>query len=1110
QLTRFNNYLNAFDPTKSVFELTKRLENIERLWDEFGDCQSRIELLDETELNSDQRSLFEKDFYENVSQAQEYISTAQASTTTETNKPVVSSFNDLNVLNNIKLPTLKLTEFNGAYTEFTQFIDSFNALVHNNSSLSNVQKFFYLKSCLKNEPLQVISSLEVTDGNYQIALDLLKERYENKRVIINNHLKQIFDLPALYKENAVALRKLLDNFIKHTRALKNLGEQTDTWNSILIYLLSNKLDAVTKKAWEVSIASNTLPSIEDFTKFLAQRCQVLETLNPINQQNSANPNVKYSTSRTSNVKESKPNTNTQTNNENSTVTMCSANSSITPTFDTVLLSTAVVYIYNNNNEPIKCRALLDSASMSNFITRSLFEKLGLRGNNTNIPIFGINNSMSRSSTRTNAKIQSLHHSYNTVLPFFVLDNISGKIPANTIAISKINVPNNIQLADNEFNKSQHIDLLIGAQVYYDLLCVGQIKTGKNQPIFQKSKLGWLVSGPVALNQTISPQTCLLSTNDVQNQLERFWQIEETGYKPKFLTREEQICEQHFEQNCKRDENGRFTVVLPVKKEYTQIGDTKEIAIKRLISMENKFKNNENLRKCYTEFMHEYIDMNHMTKINPTEIETTNVTYYLPHHAVEKSSSVTTKLRVVFNASQLSTSGKSLNDMLLVGPNIQDDLISIITRFRTHNFVIKADIAKMYRQINIDENQRDLQRIVWRNHPDEVIDHYRLNTVTYGTASASFLATRCLKQISIDMKDSHPIASKVILNDFYMDDLITGSKNLESVKQLKNDIQNILQEYGFELRHDSTIVLSWIAAEPSTWKTFVCNRVAQIQELTSKNMWYHISSTDNPADIISRGCTPQQLIKSNLWKYGPAWLKNDETNWPISAVTYIPDIPEDRNEILAHVSTLLIDYDIINKFSCYTKLRRVTAYVLRFLNNVRSKQSERVIGSLTFKEINKATNVLVKIIESVLNSRPLCPLTSDPNDFEPLTPGHFIIGTALTSLPQEDVSSIAPYRLSDFQRHQLIIQHFWKRWSREYINTLQQRTKWQHHKANSLKPGLLVIVKEDNTPPLSWLMGRIVKTYPGRDGVVRVADIQTKNGVINRSFSKICVLPIDTV
>ncbi|KAJ8951233.1 hypothetical protein NQ318_010261 [Aromia moschata] len=97
QLTRFNNYLNAFDPTKSVFELTKRLENIERLWDEFGDCQSRIELLDETELNSDQRSLFEKDFYENVSQAQEYISTAQASTTTETNKPVVSSFNDLNV-----------------------------------------------------------------------------------------------------------------------------------------------------------------------------------------------------------------------------------------------------------------------------------------------------------------------------------------------------------------------------------------------------------------------------------------------------------------------------------------------------------------------------------------------------------------------------------------------------------------------------------------------------------------------------------------------------------------------------------------------------------------------------------------------------------------------------------------------------------------------------------------------------------------------------------------------------------------------------------------------------------------------------------------------------
>ncbi|KAJ8933312.1 hypothetical protein NQ318_011650, partial [Aromia moschata] len=404
QLTRFNNYLNAFDPTKSVFELTKRLENIERLWDEFGDCQSRIELLDETDANPNVKYSNKNIFEKHASKTFAHVST---------NKP--------------QCPYCK--------------------------------EFHFIYRCLKFK-----------------------------------------DLPIAY--------------------------QVDVKNAI----------------------KNTT------------RCFIL-TKNNSNDSN-INANNSEGTSRTSNVKESKPNTNTQTNNENSTVTMCSANSSITPTFDTVLLSTAVVYIYNNNNEPIKCRALLDSASMSNFITRSLFEKLGLRGNNTNIPIFGINNSMSRSSTRTNAKIQSLHNSYNTVLPFFVLDNISGKIPANTIAISKINVPNNIQLADNEFNKSQHIDLLIGAQVYYDLLCVGQIKTGKNQPIFQKSKLGWLVSGPVALNQTISPQTCLLSTNDVQNQLERFWQIEETGYKPKFLTREEQICEQHFEQNCKRDENGRFTVALP--------------------------------------------------------------------------------------------------------------------------------------------------------------------------------------------------------------------------------------------------------------------------------------------------------------------------------------------------------------------------------------------------------------------------------------------------------------------------------------------------------------------------------------------------------------------
>jgi len=103
-------------------------------------------------------------------------------------------------------------------------------------------------------------------------------------------------------------------------------------------------------------------------------------------------------------------------------------------------------------------------------------------------------------------------------------------------------------------------------------------------------------------------------------------------------------------------------------------------------------------------------------------------YYLPHHAVFKETSSTTKLRVVFDASCKSTSGLSLNDTLLIGPTIQDDLFSTLARFRTFQYAMTADITKMYRQVFIDESQRSLQRIFWRESPQEDLNSLRSRMV----------------------------------------------------------------------------------------------------------------------------------------------------------------------------------------------------------------------------------------------------------------------------------------------------------------------------------------------------------------------------------------------
>lgn len=167
---------------------------------------------------------------------------------------------------------------------------------------------------------------------------------------------------------------------------------------------------------------------------------------------------------------------------------------------------------------------------------------------------------------------------------------------------------------------------------------------------------------------------------------------------------------------------------------------------------------------------------------------------------------------------------------------------------------------------------------------------------------------------------------------------------------------------------------------------------------------------------------------------------------------------------------------------------------------------RVVGNakLTFEEFS---TVLTQI-EAVLNSRPMSPLSSDPNDFLPLTPAHFFIGRPLTAPAYEDLTTTTSTRLTRYDRLEQLKQHFWQRWSREYISELQRRTKWMANK-DDIAPNSLVLIKEENVPPFRWRMGRIIRLYSGKDEISRVADIRTATGVIQRACSKICPLPVPT-
>ncbi|KAJ8977812.1 hypothetical protein NQ317_000069 [Molorchus minor] len=986
QITRFETFLESLSSDKSkICQIAGRLDKLSLVWTAFDEVQTNIELIQVGKAESIQK-------VKSDIQPNESFPVSQGAQI------------------EVKLPQIKLPEFSGDYTGWYEFRDTFSSLISNNSKLTGIQKFYYLQSALRGEAKHVISHLEVSEHNYATAWTLLKSRFENKKGNSNNS-----------EENTSP---------SHNRSAEN-----------------------------------------------TQVASVANTNENLNEPERDTSNISISTHCSQQIK-----------NENY-----------------VLLTTALVNIYDRQNNPIQCRALLDSGSQSCFITEELFS-----------------------------------------------NKITDNIPQFTMNCADVNIPQNLNMADPEYYKSKPIDILIGSGLFYELLSVGQIKLGQDKPILQKSVLGWLIAGPLNIPQTYINIACHSLTNErVNSQLEQFWLIEEVSHK-KMYTKEESECERDFLETFQRNAiTGRFSVKLPFRDNYTKLGDSLVSAKKRFYSLESRLMKNPNLRVQYSNFMQEYLQMGHMTEISPDD-DNNKLTYYLPHHGVINESSITTRLRVVFDGSAKSSTNLSLNDVLKVGPTVQDELFNILIRFRKHNVVLTSDIAKMYRQVEIHPSQRDFQRIVWRADPSEPLRHFNLNTVTYGTASASFLATRCLQQLAYENKEKYPLASQIISEDMYVDDLLTGAHDLDSAKQLFKDLNSIMHSACLELRKwtsnkpiifennkaqysdiqnfiitgeqscktlgimwnsltdkflytnskfnsnsnatntatkrqilsiisqvfdplglvgpyvvkaklilqtlwvlkldwdesipqdlfikwqefynklpflskieiprqitipmfieahihafsdasqtaygtciylytrdstgqvsvqliaaksrvaplktqtiprlelcgallmvtlvqkvvsalkidindifywcDSTIVLAWLLIEPANLKTFVANRISQIQQKTQVSQWHHVASEENPADIISRGLYPDQLSNSSLWWHGPDFLKSSASTWHEPKDTdSINIIPELRNTAL-HTSSNELPDTIFDKFSCFFKLQRITAYCLRFIQN----------------------------------------------------------------------------------------------------------------------------------------------------------------------------------
>ena len=780
----------------------------------------------------------------------------------------------------LKLPKLDLPKFDGSYSQWSSFVDPFDGAVDSMTSLTDSQKLFYLKGLLTGEAARLLTSVNVTDANYSVARDILKTRYENRRAIVREHISKIINAAPVTKQDSTSLRALWQEVDEQRRALVALSIQSEEMDIYTIHLVVDKLDAESRRQWELEHPGTDIQTYNQLRDFLTTRCRALEAAqaNKILQSTQGIgfgqasgkaqiPSYKKSQSyltthrhpsclkckenhalysceqfRRLNVADRKKFVqdvklcfnclrsghmvkdcssqkgcrtcgklhNTLLHNEVITQSSSSEDKpkptisqspQVTSTIDNsqVLLQTALMLDKRGN--PIQCRTLLDCGSQINLITNSCRSRLGLNLERSEA-FFTVAGAAQMTSMGTSQIEFQADNSIIKTTATVVRGKITLPLPA--VSFQKpMDLPK-AKLADPSFNQSAEIDMLLDAQLYESLR---RGKTVEHAGLhLVETVFGYVATGVIKTNNIEQPSPIVNHIMHQDNHLQKFWETEEIAMpKQKLFTDEELAVTKHYDDTTIRDSEGRFIVEMPFVKPTPSLGDSVQHALKRFESQERRLMTNTNLHKQYKAFIDEFMSLGHLEPVPEDQIDNgCSNHFYLPHHAVIKESSTTTKLRVVFDGSAKTTTGISLNDTLMVGPTLQPDIFDLLVRFRQYKVGLTADIAKMYRQIGLSSTAKPFHRIVWRNDPSQEIKHLQMTRVTYGIASSSYHSVRSLQETSKLTVNKR--VSQAILNDFYVDDFLSGSNSVIEAAELQDENVKTLDKAKMQLR-------KWVSNEP---------------------------------------------------------------------------------------------------------------------------------------------------------------------------------------------------------------------------------------------------------------------------------------------------------
>ncbi|XP_013164455.1 PREDICTED: uncharacterized protein LOC106115573 [Papilio xuthus] len=1225
-----------------------RLDNLEECWTSFKEGHQRIIFESEgTEFESsdyyksDRFEEVEEIYIEFKSKLKGALANLRATTlTTQSSKSEAK-------VSYVRLPKIDIPTFSGKYVEWTSFRDLFVSLIHNNPSLDDVQRLHYLKSHLQGEAEQLLRHIPITADNYTTCWAQLESRYNNKKFLANCILKRFMNQRNITVESSSAIKELLDITNECLHALENLGVDVTSWDILVIYIVSQKLDPESRKLWEnlINDCSNKLPELSQFRTFLENRFRALECLgsNVVDKPGNTKPKKatalhvtaphnascifcidkghklfnckrfaqedvdnRRSFAQTSGLCFNCLNTghSVYTCRQSTKCHLCRRrhhtllHPKSIPRFDNsspgqpigsdvvaseaasssagestramtcfakasthVLLATALINVESRTGSLICLRSLLDQGSQASFISESAVQLLGLKRHPIKTVVSGLGGDPQASLScrfMVSMKIQSRHDpSFVIYIKAHVMNKVTSLLPDRKIVVPMLPSLSCEVLADPSFGTPNKIDILLGAEVYSQILLQGLIRGPPGYPLAQNTKFGWILSGEVkeAGAQLETCHNVVVSLHsahsDESELLRKFWELESDQYdiEKTYLTEEEQLCEKLFAVTTRRDESGRYVVNLPFRTPdpKCKYGHSKQIAQKRFLILEKRFLRDPDMKKGYVKVINEYLDLGHMEKVEDKE-KTDAV--YLPHHAVVRNDNKGADFPL---ASNRVLKDFYVDDLMTGCQNVEEGI-------------------KIYHEMKnlLGRGGFELQR--WSTNNSELLDHIQKDHRQ---------ATREHLELKTDT------VSKILgLTWNRSSDEFEYTVNLPPLetpvtkRRVISDIAKMFDPLG------------WTAPAIITAKVFIqrlwLSGIDWDQELPSSLM----------KDWLNYREELKQLIQ--MWKQGPEFLKQKNIDYKRE----VADTTIKERKLKCHTTTSIIaESSILTKYSSSTRLTRVVAYCRRFfslkssgtlkaeelgqlntciklcqryhfqeeIDNLkkhgkRNKKSRltfvgsakrlkamfnterstiaaeiaewcatnsiewhfipphspnfgglweagvkstkhhlrRIVGNitLTFEEMT----TLLSQIEAYLNSRPISQLPTYPDDPYPLTPGHFLVREPLVVVPDRNYGDTNISSLKRWHLTQRMLQVFWRTWSQEYLTQLQHRYKWTDQVAG-LKIGDVVLIRKDDLPPAKWLFGIITEKHTGLDGLTRVVSVRCKGSVIKRPLSKLVVLPV---